>query len=58
MNLLFLAEVSCWDGSFVGFGHNKRMAKNIAAKDALDSKSLFFLRLLNIDQRNAELRRT
>jgi len=30
------AEVSCWDGSFVGFGHNKRMAKNIAAKDALD----------------------
>ena len=34
----FLAEVAAWSNSFVGLGHNKRMAKNIAAKEALKSK--------------------
>jgi len=29
------AEVAAWSNSFVGLGHNKRMAKNIAAKEAL-----------------------
>ena len=38
-----LAEVCCWDKVFLGLGHNKRMAKNIAAKDALDSKPTHFI---------------
>ena len=35
------AEVNCWNQGFIGFGHNKRMAKNFAAKEALDSKKKF-----------------
>lgn len=33
------AQVHCWNQTFTGFGHNKRMAKNLAAKEALESKS-------------------
>ena len=33
------AQVHCWNQTFTGFGHNKRMAKNLAAKEALESES-------------------
>ena len=46
---LILATVNCFNQSFEGFGHNKRMAKNVAAKEALDRKT-FYLLFANIEK--------
>ena len=39
-NGMIKAEVTSWNHTFVGYGHNKRMAKNVAATEALNRMSI------------------